>query len=291
MTDSIGVCLEKEPTLLFTSSARHVPTTVKTILFYIFLLLLNNQICSADSLVFIKSIPIEARLLSTDPLGNIYLVKENNTLLRLNEKGDSIGVFNEIKKGKISLIDASYPLRILLFFSDYNQIIVLDNMLTRKNVYQLNSIGLNNVSCIANSADGNIWLYDQSSGSLLKVNEQLAILQNTNLRTLSENPSSPSDMTEYDSALYIADTLDGIRKFDQFGFYNTTYHIKANNLQFFNSYLVYFSTPYLISYNIKSFTERKLALSEPENIEQLRVERNRLFILRKDRLDIFELVQ
>ena len=131
---------------------------MKTIFFYTFLLLLKTQLCSADSLVFLKTIPIEARLVSTDPVGNIYLVKENNTLLRLNDKGDSIGVFNEIKKGKISHIDASNPLRILLFFSDYNQLVVLNNMLTRKNVYQLNSIGLNNVSCIANSADGTIWL-------------------------------------------------------------------------------------------------------------------------------------
>ncbi|MCF8294031.1 MAG: hypothetical protein K9I70_09490 [Chitinophagaceae bacterium] len=264
---------------------------MKTIFFYTFLLLLKTQLCSADSLVFLKTIPIEARLVSTDPVGNIYLVKENNTLLRLNDKGDSIGVFNEIKKGKISHIDASNPLRILLFFSDYNQLVVLNNMLTRKNVYQLNSIGLNNVSCIANSADGNIWLYDQSSGSLLKVNEQLTILQNTNLRTISENPTSPTDMTEYDRALYIADTVDGIRKFDQFGFYNTTYHIKTSSFQFFNAYLVYFSTPYLFSYHTKSFTERKLPLPEPENILQLRVERNRLVILRKDRVDLFELIQ
>jgi hypothetical protein len=247
------------------------------------------QLFATDSLVLIRTISTKSRLLSTDPLGNIYLVKENNTLLRLNERGDSIGIFNEIKKGKISHIDATNPLRILLFFSDYNQIVVLNNMLTIKNVLRLNSIGLNNVACIANSVDGNIWVYDPVLASLIKVDEQLKIIQTTNLRNVEENSISPGDMIEQDRSLFIADTIDGIRKFDQFGFFNTTFALKTNNIQTFNSFLVYYSSPFLYSYNTKSFTEKKILLPQPENILAVRVERNRLFILREDQLDIYDL--
>lgn len=264
---------------------------MKGLFYYIFFFLISVTGFSADTLVLTRSVNIKARLLSSDPLGNIYLVKEDNTLLKLNAKGDSIGIFNEIKKGKITHIDATNPLRILLFFSDYNQIVILNNMLTKKNVLQLNSIGLNNVSCIANSVDGNIWLYDQATGSLLKVNEQLGVLQNTNLRNISENPGAVSDMTEHERALYIADTLDGIRKFDQFGFYNTTYPIKTGNLQFFNSYLVYFVAPYLYSYHMQSFSERKIKVPEPDHLRQLRIERNALYVLREKRLDIYSIQQ
>ncbi len=264
---------------------------MKGFLLYICFFLLPVAGFSTDSLVFVKSVHVSARLLSSDPLGNIYLVKENNTLLRLNSHGDSIGIFNEIKKGKISHIDATNPLRILLFFSDYNQIVVLNNMLTRKNVLSLNSIGLNNVTCMANSADGSIWLYDQATASLLKIDEQLTILQQSNLRTISENPTNPMEMIEHDRSLFISDTLDGIRKFDQYGFYNTIYRIKTDNIQFFNSYLVYFVSPYIYSYNMQSFVEKKIAVPEPENILQLRVERDALYVLREHRVDIYALHQ
>jgi len=262
---------------------------VKVFSLYIFLFFFTLQSHAADSLRLVRSVRVTARLLSSDPLGNIYLVKENNTLLRLNSKGDSIGIFNEIKKGNITQIDAGNPLRILLLFADYNQIVILNNVLTQKTILRLNTIGLNNVSCIANSADGSIWLYDQAFGALLKVNEQLSLLQTTNLRNLGENPEMPTFMSEDDRSLYIADTTEGIRKFDQFGFYNTTYHFKTDHFQFFNTSLVYFKSPFLYSYNVLSFTEKKIKLPEAESILQVRIERNSIYVLKAAQLDIYEL--
>ena len=262
---------------------------MKTIFFYTFLLLLKTQLCSADSLVFLKTIPIEARLVSTDPVGNIYLVKENNTLLRLNDKGDSIGVFNEIKKGKISHIDASNPLRILLFFSDYNQLVVLNNMLTRKNVYQLNSIGLNNVSCIANSADGNIWLYEPVSGTLMKIDDVPSIRFTTTLKNIIEENIDPVFMVEQDRSLFMVDSIQGIKKFDQFGFYQSGFPFLTNEVQYINRYLVYYKHPLLYSYNTQTFNEATLKLPNQEDILQVRTERKNVYILRKESLDIYQL--
>ncbi len=264
---------------------------VKTFSFYLFLSFIAFTSVAADSLVLLKSVPVKARLVSSDPLGNIYVEKENNTLLRLNNKGDSIGIFNEIKKGNITQIDASNPLRILLFFADYNQVVVLNNMLTQKNIFKFNSIGLSNIACIANSADGNLWLYDAGSASLLKVDEQLNIVLTSNLRSVSENPVVPTDMLEEDRVLYITDTTEGVRKFDQFGFYNTTYHFNVSKMQVFNHYLVYFSSPYLYSYNLQSLVERKIELPASEDIIEVRVERDMLYILRKERLDMYSFSQ
>ena len=264
---------------------------MKVLSLYIFLFFITLQGHAADSLRLIRSIPVAARLLSSDPLGNIYLVKENNTLLKLNNKGDSIGIFNEIKKGKITQIDAGNPLRILLLFADYNQVVILNNVMTQKAILRLNSIGLNKVSCIANSADGSIWLYDQAFGTLLKVDEQLDLLQTTNLRNIEENPLDPCMMSENERSLYIADTTDGIRKFDQFGFYNTTYRFKTDNFQIFNTSLVYFNSPFLYSYNVLSFTEKKIELPDGGNIISVRTERNSIYVLRTSQLDIYELAE
>lgn len=207
----------------------------------------------------------------------------------MNRDGDSSGFFNEIKKGPIAQVDASNPLRVLLFFPDYNQIVILNNMLSVKNVLKLNSIGLNSVQCIAGSSDGTLWLYDNVNGSLLKVDEQLSILQNTNLRSIDQNPDHANNLFEEDRWVYLTDTSEGVRQFDPYGFYHTTYHFKSPQFQLFNEYLLYLSLPFLNSYHVKSFTESKLALPHPDQILQFRVERKRLYLLLKDKLEIYEL--
>lgn len=244
---------------------------------------------AADSLRLRRSIPMKARMLSSDPLGNLYVVKGNNTLIRYNSRGDSIGIFNEIKKGHITHIDATNPLRILLFLGDYNQVIVLNNMLSQRYALSLRNTGLLNVSCVANSADGRIWIYDPVAAILMKIDEQLNVIQRTDLRNLSQNANYPTDMTEFDRNLFLADSIDGIRRFDPFGFYRTTFPIHTTSLQFFNEYLVYYAFPFLHSYHITSFREKTMTLPDPETILQVRVERNALSVLRRESLDLYDM--
>ena len=244
-----------------------------------------------DSLVLVKSIPIEARLFTTDLLGNCYVVKENNFLIKYNSLGDSVAQFNEVKKGKVTQIDATNPLRVLLYYADFNQIIILDNMLSKKNVLKLNTIGIFNAPCIANSIDGNIWVYDQSSNNLLKLDNQLALLSTSNLRNFFSESIDPIYMVEQERNLFIVDSVQGIFRFDLYGFYNTTYHFKTKEVQYFNGYLVYPQIPSLFSYQTQTISEKKILLPNPASIVQVRIERNKLFILRKKTLEIYDLIQ
>ncbi len=244
-----------------------------------------------DSLVLVKSIPIEARLFTTDLIGNCYVIKENNFLIKYNASGDSIAQFNEVKKGKVTQIDATNPLRILLYYADFNQVIILDNMLSKKNVLKLNTIGIFNAPCIANSMDGNIWVYDQATNNLFKLDNQLALLSTISLRNFLTESIDPIYMVEQERNLFMVDSLQGIYKFDLYGFYNTTYHFKTKTVQYFNGYLVYQQNPFLFSYQTQTILEKKVLLPNPASILQVRIERNKIFILRKNTLDIYDLIQ
>jgi hypothetical protein len=260
--------------------------------FFTFCSVFFTLFCRAnDSLVLIKTIPIEARLFTTDLLGNSYVIKDNNELIKFNIKGDSIAQFNEIKKGKVTQIDATNPLRVLMYFADFGQVILLDNMLSKKNVLKLNSAGIYNASLVANSVDGNIWVYDQSSNSLVKFDDQLELISTSNLRNLITESINPTYMIEQERNLFMVDSTEGIFKFDLYGFYNTTYHYKTNEIQYFNGYLVYQNLPYLFSYNTQTISEKKILLPTPETIRQVRIERNKVFILRKNCLEIYDLIQ
>lgn len=257
--------------------------------YLLFFLFFGLTVKSQDSLTLLSSISIKANLFTTDPLGNIYLVTTSNSLIRYNSQGDSIGFFNEIKKGKITQIDATNPLRILLYFSEYNQIVVLDRLLTFKSSLKLNQAGIFNVECIANSADGEIWIFEPVSGVLLKIDDKLTIKSTTTLKNIVEQNLNPCYLIEQDRNLFMIDSLAGIKRFDQYGFYKTSYNFYTKEAQFFNDYLVYFKTPYLYSYHTKVMTENKLLLPHPEDILQTRIERNRLYVLRPDKLDIYTL--
>jgi hypothetical protein len=236
-----------------------------------------------------KSIPFKATLFTTDPVGNIYLISSSNAVYRYNNQGDSIGFFNEIKKGKITQIDATNPLRILLYYAEYSQIVVLDRLLTKKSAMRLNNSGLFNVNCVANSADGNIWIFEPASGTLLKIDDKVDIRQSTALKTLLPENLDPCFMVEQDRNLFMVDSLEGIKRFDQFGFYKTTYAFQTKEVQFINDYLIYYKAPHLYSYHTTTLEEQKLEVPLPNDVKQVRVERNLLYVLRSDRLDIYPL--
>lgn len=256
---------------------------------YFFFLFISFNSFSNDTLTWKFSIPVNASLFSTDPNGNIYIVRNDNSFIRYNSVGDSTGFFNEIKKGKITQIDATNPMRVLLYFSEYGQIVILDRLLTKKSTLKLPLIGLFNVNCIANSADGNIWLYEPVSGTLMKIDDVPSIRFTTTLKNIIEENIDPVFMVEQDRSLFMVDSIQGIKKFDQFGFYQSGFPFLTNEVQYINRYLVYYKHPLLYSYNTQTFNEATLKLPNQEDILQVRTERNYVYILRKESLDIYQL--
>lgn len=225
----------------------------------------------------------------TDHVGNLYVVRQHNVLVKYNSNGDSIAVFNEVRKGKITQIDATNPLRILLFIQDFSQIIVLDNMLSRKNWLRLNTIGLLNVTSIASSADGNIWCYDASQGNLFKIDDRLTIKLQQPLRTILDRTPTLSYMVEEERVLYAVDSSYGIEKFDLYGYHLSSYPIKTKEIQWFNHQLVYLRSPELICYQTMSMKEKYVRLSDPSTLLQARLERNGLFIRRANKVEVYQL--
>ena len=53
---------------------------------------------------------------TVDNLDNIYLLSSTNQVKKINANGDSVAIFNDVKKfGQASLIDVSNPLKVLLY--------------------------------------------------------------------------------------------------------------------------------------------------------------------------------
>ncbi|MEO5563369.1 MAG: hypothetical protein ABIR18_08040, partial [Chitinophagaceae bacterium] len=68
----------------------------------------------------LRSIKGDIAGFTVDNLDNIYLLSSTNQIKKLNSKGDSVAIFNDVKKfGKATFIDVSNPLKVLVYYKDF----------------------------------------------------------------------------------------------------------------------------------------------------------------------------
>ncbi|MEI9958569.1 MAG: hypothetical protein WDM90_20195 [Ferruginibacter sp.] len=88
----------------------------KIILFSFLCLCASVAYSQSDSAFsFLKSIKGNYVDFSVDNLDNIYLITDNNQLKKIDGNGDSVAVFNDVKRyGTLSSIDDTNPLKIFI---------------------------------------------------------------------------------------------------------------------------------------------------------------------------------
>lgn len=166
----------------------------------------------------VKTIPGDIFDFTTDNLGNIYIINSNNQLKKLNSNGDSIGVFNDVRQyGKIYSVDATNPLKILLFYKDFANVVVLDRFLNVRTTINLRKSNILQARAICQSYDNGIWIYDEQDARLKRINDEGAIIdQSADFRLLLEAAPSPVSIFDQDRLVYLYDPRIGLFTFDYF---------------------------------------------------------------------------
>jgi hypothetical protein len=169
--------------------------------------------------IFSKIIPGEFSYFTVDNLENIYLVNSTDQLKKINANGDSAGVFNNVRKyGKLFSIDATNPLKLLLYYKNFSTIVVLDRFLNVRNTINLVKKNIFKVKAIATSYDNNIWLFDEGDSKLKKVDENGDVLMETvDFRNIFDTVPSPIHIADQDGFLYLYDPERGFYVFDYYG--------------------------------------------------------------------------
>ncbi|MEO6732721.1 MAG: hypothetical protein ABIN01_15980 [Ferruginibacter sp.] len=239
-----------------------------------------------------KTIPGDFSYFTTDNLDNIYLVNNNsNQLKKLDGNGDSAGVFNNVRKyGRLFSIDATNPLKLLLFYKNFATIVVLDRFLNVRNTINLGKKNIFKVRAIATSYDNNIWLFDEGDNKLKKIDDNGDVLQETvDFRTLFDTVPSPIQITDQDGFLHLYDPNKGFYTFDYYGalknnmpflHWNNT-EIIGKNMYGFNEGILYqyqTGSLNLIQYPVPAFFKNAL---------QIRVANNKVYLLQKDGVQQF----
>lgn len=156
---------------------------------------------------------------TADNLDNIYLLSNGNQLKKITARGDSAGVFNDVRQyGRLDYMDVTNPLKLLLYYRQFSTVVVLDRFLNIRNVINLRRQNIFNVRAIGTSYDNNVWIFDEGDARIKKIGDNGEVLMTTvDLRQVFDTLPSPVQLIDRDGFVYLYDPEKGFYIFDYYG--------------------------------------------------------------------------
>ena len=133
---------------------------------YIFLFLVFSGFAQETvETIFVKSTELHAdSFVGVDNFETLYYLKAN---VLYSKSDDNILSYNNIQLGNISSVNSFNPLKINIFYQDFNTIVILDNRLAE--IFKIDFSVLQpykNVSLISTGYDNSIWIFNQDTQQL-----------------------------------------------------------------------------------------------------------------------------
>lgn len=194
----------------------------------------NRQPFLNDSLVIQQA----SKYVTTDKLGQVYIVNTDDELLKYNAQGEQQFVYFDRTLGSISYIDATNPFQVLVFFEDFQTVVWLDRTLNPISKMNLSDFGFFQLNTIGVASDNRLWIYDNTTFQIKKIDNQgEIIIESLELNNLTNN-LNPNFIIEKNNRIYLNNPKTGIFVFDNFGQYIetipftdlTTFQIMDNQL-------------------------------------------------------------
>jgi hypothetical protein len=261
-------------------------------LFTLFIGLFSNA-QDDSSFTFIKTIKGDIVSFTVDNLDNIYILNSRNQLKKFSPNGDSLAIFNDVKKfGQATLIDVSNPLKVLLYYKDFATIVVLDRFLNIRNSIDLRKQNILQAKAIGQSYDNKIWIYDEMENKLKKIDEDGKLLQETtDFRLLLGQAAAPVKIFDENKYVYLYDSLRGVYVFDYFGALKNNIMITHwQNFKVAGKYIFGSRSDSLFRYEISSFMLDEWKMPDAiHNSRAFNFSSSRLYALKNDGIEIYSI--
>ena len=245
---------------------------------------------------FKKVIDVEcsANYLTTDYLGFTYLIDEDQ-ITKYNKAGKAIGSFSDKTLGSITLVDASNPLRTLVFYKDFGKVLFLDDVLGPiGSPISLEAIALDlSTLCCTSNNDG-IWFYDTQGFQLKRLDRNLQLTHASGyINQITGFDINPNFLVEYNSYVYLNNPETGILVFDMYGAYYKTVPLKGlKKFQLAGDDIFYYEDGLIKSYNQKTFEEYDMQIPADEiDPHTVRYEKQSriLVILKENEMELYNI--
>jgi hypothetical protein len=223
---------------------------------------------TAGDFRFINSIPFTNAWLTTDRLGNAYVLVENQ-LLEFDSLGKPKANYADHISGGLTSVDAS------------NQLQLLNNKLAKESTVDLRSIGIVQPMVVCQSYLDGYWIFDQQDFSLKKIDLTLRMVyQSGNLHQTLGYQIQPESIIEANEYVYMNNPATGILVFDKFGTYYKTIPVTdISSFQVTEKKLLYLKNNTLRQFDFSTLADNELILPPHDSLVCARFEQEKLFLL------------
>ena len=249
--------------------------------------MLALTVANAQEYVLQQTLETDAVQFATDKLQNIYLVNAKNKIIKLDKTVNQQYLYSNNRLGELTYIDATNPFKLLLFYPDFGNIVVLDRTLTENGSFNLFDLNLLQVNAVGTASDNGIWLYDPLNFKLKKINQRGdVIVQSADMSLTLNTQLQPNFVVEKEQRVYLNDPEVGILVFDLFGQYLKTIQRKGlDDFQIIDGRCIYYDQEALYAFNLQSLISEPIQTPLPRtDFKQLSVQKNKLYLLQDGKL-------
>ena len=240
----------------------------------------------------VKTLKGDIVAFAADNFDNIYLLNSSDQLKKINERGDSVAVFNNVRKyGKVAQIDVSNPLRVLLYYKDFSTVVILDRLLNVRGTVDFRKQEIFQVQAVCLSYDNKIWLYDEFEHKLKKIDEDGKVLfATTDFRQLFDEAFSFTSICDQDGFLYLYDKNKGVYVFDYYGTLKNIFSLTGyDNFKAVGKFITGTRNDSLMRYQPSSLLLQEVKLPESFRKAQIQFTATKAYALRRNELEVYQL--
>ncbi len=252
----------------------------------------NEQEANAKyTLMFTQD--IKAKFLTTDKLQHSYLVTQEDELLKIDKEGKTLYTYSNFEWGNISHVDATNPFNILLYYGDFQTVVILDRTLNPTHIFDLFQTNAPIIQAIGMSDDQNVWIYDEANFRLKKINTEGEIIFDSNDLSLNFSADiSPTFLLESDGLVFLVEENKTVHIFDNFAKFRQVapYKITDGRLQTVDGLYVYLGQEGIYTINPLLGESQAKILVLPKNTTEIlsaEIQQTHLFVLLKDKFNIY----
>lgn len=271
---------------------------ILSVSFFMFSLFALSQANLLLNIEHERSIPGNYSKIYVDNLGNIFAIADNNIQIKkMSANGDSLQLSDKLNQyGNIYSLDVSNPLKLLVYYKDFTTVLQLDRFLNAVNTVDFRQAGIMQASAVASSYDSKIWVYDEQTAQIKKVDANGAVsFASTDLRTVFDQAPQPSKIIDNNGQLYLYDKNTGWLLFDYYGgFKQKIDYVNWEDVGVTNNILFGRTSDTIWMYNPKKIIAQTYIVSlkmEWDKVKQMIIQNNKMYILNKQEIAIYDIKQ
>jgi len=239
---------------------------------------------------FLKDYSIKAdRFIGVDDFENSYYINHNNLYKKTTQTTYS---YANSQLGEITSVDITNPLKVLVFYRDFNTVLLLDNKLNELTIpinFTTESFS-KNIAFTSISSNNNLWLYSLDDHKLQLWNHQTKKIQFTSqsLNLFIDDFKPIRQFSTYKNCWLVGER--NILKFNEYGTFIESYEV--NNID-----LTAFDEGYIVLEDSKLFYQdpsrelTQIDLNPVVIIKSFYVNTNHIYIFDGTKIFVFKIIK